>query len=74
MDPQAWDLSMGHKEISGEKTPFHITTHVCDKKCIEPYLENKGIVFKAQWFVRLYINTDATIIFKCNDKGNSTQK
>ena len=31
--------------------------------------EIKGIVFKAQWFVRPDINTDVTIIFAWNDSG-----
>ena len=31
--------------------------------------ENKGIVFKARWFVRPYINTGVTIIFAWNESG-----
>ena len=31
--------------------------------------DNKGIVFKARWFVRPDINTDVTIIFAWNDEG-----
>ena len=31
--------------------------------------ENKGIVFKARWFVRHDMNTDMTINFAWNDSG-----
>ena len=32
--------------------------------------DNKGIVFKARWFVQPDINTDVTIIFAWNDSGS----
>ena len=46
---------------------FHMAKHakpfyISDTRMLKLYLENKGIVLKARWFVRPDINTGATII------------